>query len=98
MQSDNENSWKEIIQNPATTTHALISSTQVAQIGVHQIIDVNRYSSWKKLLRVTANVLRFPEDQVKTVSNYVPKKFDLQKNFGLSPYSTNPFRTKYATW
>ena len=59
IQSDNENAWKEIIQNPATTTHALISSTQVTKIGVHQIIDVNRYSSWKKLLRVTAYVLRF---------------------------------------
>ena len=58
-QSDNENAWKEIIQNPATTTHALISSTQMTKIGVHQIIDVNRYSSWKKLLRVTAYVLRF---------------------------------------
>ena len=58
-QSDNENAWNEIIQNPATTTHALISSTQMTKIGVHQIIDVNRYSSWKKLLRVTAYVLRF---------------------------------------
>ena len=59
IQSDNENDRKEIIQNPATTTHALSSSTQVTQIGVHQIVDVNRYSSWKKLLRVTAYVLRF---------------------------------------
>ena len=31
----------------------------MTQIGVHQIIDVNRYSSWKKLLRVTSYVLRF---------------------------------------
>ncbi|XP_044171536.1 uncharacterized protein LOC122955864 [Acropora millepora] len=58
-QADSEHAWKEIIQNPATTTHTLISSTQVTKVGVHQIIDVNRYSSWKKLLRVTAYVLRF---------------------------------------
>ena len=31
----------------------------MTKIGVHQIIDVNRYSSWKKLLRVTAYVQRF---------------------------------------
>ena len=59
IQSDNENAWKEIIQNPATTTHALISSAQVTKIGVHQVIAVSRYSSWKKLLRVTAYVPRF---------------------------------------
>ena len=47
------------MQNPATTTHTLISSTQVTKVGVHQIIDVNRYSNWKKLLRVTSYVLRF---------------------------------------
>ena len=42
-QADNENAWKELIQNPATTTHTLISSTQVMKVGVHQIIDVNHY-------------------------------------------------------
>ena len=59
IQSDNENAWKEIIRNPATTTHALISSAQVTKIGVHQIIEVSRYSSWKKLLWVTAYILWF---------------------------------------
>ena len=59
IQLDNENAWKEITQNPVTTTHALITSTQMTQIGVNQIIDVNRYSSWMKLLRVTAYVLRY---------------------------------------
>ena len=57
--SDNENALKEIVQNPATTTHVLITSSQVQHIGVHQVIDANRYSSWKKLLRITAYVLRF---------------------------------------
>ena len=28
-------------------------------ISVHQVTDANRYSSWKKLLRITAYVLRF---------------------------------------
>ena len=41
IQLDNENAWKEIIQHPATSTHTLITSTQVMQIGLHQIIDVN---------------------------------------------------------
>ena len=41
IQLDNENAWKEIIQHPATSTHTLITSTQVTQIGLHQIIDVN---------------------------------------------------------
>ena len=58
-QSDTENARKEIIQNPATTTYALIRSTLVTKIGVDQKIDVNRYSSWKKTLGVTAYVLRF---------------------------------------
>ena len=41
IQFDNENTCEEIIQHPATSTHTLITSTQVTQIGVHQIIDVN---------------------------------------------------------
>ena len=57
-QSDDENAWKEIVQNPATTTRALINSTQVTKIGIHQITAVSRYSSWKKL-RVTPYVVRF---------------------------------------
>lgn len=59
VHSDNKNALKEIVQNPATTTHALITSTQVQQIGVHQTMDANRYSSWKKLLQITAYILRF---------------------------------------
>ena len=54
---DSENAWEEIIQNPAPTTHTLIRSTQVTKVGVHQIIDVNRYHCWTELLRVTAYVL-----------------------------------------
>ena len=57
--SDNGNALEEIARNPAITTHALITISQVQLIGVHQIIDADRYSSWKKLLRVTAYILRF---------------------------------------
>lgn len=57
--SDNGNALEETVRNPAITTHALITTSQVQLIGVHQIIDATRYSSWKKLLRVTAYVLRF---------------------------------------
>ena len=57
--SDNGNALEEIARNPAITTHALITTSQVQLIGVHQIIDATRYGSWKKLLRVTAYTLRF---------------------------------------
>ena len=57
--SENENAMKEIMNNPATITHVLVSGEQVRQTGLHQIIDVNRYSNLTKLLRVTAYVLRF---------------------------------------
>ena len=50
---------KEIVKNPATITHVLVSGEQVRQTGLHQIIDANRYSSLTKLLRITAYVLRF---------------------------------------
>ena len=39
--------------------HVLTTSAQVSQPNVHQVIDANRYSSWKRLLRVTAYVLWF---------------------------------------
>ena len=57
--SKNENAMKEIVKNPATITHVLVSGEQVQQTGLHQIIDANHYSSLTKLLRVTAYVLRF---------------------------------------
>ena len=57
--SDNGNALEEIVRNPAITTHALITTSQVQLIGVHQTVDATHYSSWKKLLRVTAYVLRF---------------------------------------
>ena len=57
--SENEHAMKEIVKNPATITHVLVSGEQVRQIGLHQIIDANRYSSLTKLLHVTAYVLRF---------------------------------------
>ena len=53
-----ETPQEEIVRNPAITTHALITTSQVQLIGAHQIIDATHYSSWKKLLRVTAYVLR----------------------------------------
>ena len=56
---ENEIVLKEIVKNPATSTHALITTSQLQQLGVHQVLDVARYSSWKKLLQVTAYVLRF---------------------------------------
>jgi len=57
--SENENAMKEIVKNPETITHVLVSCEQVRQTGLHQILDANRYSSLTKLLRVTAYVLRF---------------------------------------
>ena len=57
--SENENAMKEIVKNPATITHVLVSGEQVRQTGLHQIIDADRYSSLTKLLPVTACVLHF---------------------------------------
>ena len=70
IQFDNENTWKEIIQHPATSTHTLITSTQVTQIDVHQIIDVNQ------LLLIQENVVaRFRLGIVMPVSvKYLKRK------------------------
>ena len=70
IQFDNENTWKEIIQHTATSTHTLITSTQVTQIGVHQIIDVNQ------LLLIQENVVaRFRLGTVMPVSvKYLKRK------------------------
>lgn len=58
-QFENENAMNELLKNPPTTTHVLAASAQVQQASAHQIVDANRYSSYKKLLRITAYVLRF---------------------------------------
>ena len=41
-----------------TTTHALMTSSQVQHIGVHEVIDATCYSSWNKLLHVTTYVVQ----------------------------------------
>ena len=59
VHSNDENAFQEIVQNPMTTTHALMTSSQVQHIGVHEVIDVTCYSSWNKLLHVTTYVVQF---------------------------------------
>ena len=54
-----KNVFQEIVQNPMTTTHALMTSSQVQHIGFHEVIDATCYSSWKKLLHVTTYVVQF---------------------------------------
>ena len=56
---ENEHAMKEIVKNPASVTHVLVSGEQVQETGLHQIIDANNYSSLTKLLRVTSYVLQF---------------------------------------
>ena len=55
---ETEGALKEIVKNSAATTHVLVTRAKVCHSGLYQIIDINRYSSWEKLLRVTAYVLR----------------------------------------
>jgi len=41
-----------------TSTDALITTSQLQQLGVHQVMDAARYSSWKKLLLLHSAMLR----------------------------------------
>ena len=55
---ETEGEIKQIVKNSVATTQVLVTRAKVCHSGLYQIIDINRYSSWEKLLRVTAYVLR----------------------------------------
>ena len=59
--NDRDQAALELMKNPTVVTHSLsgptISTSSV--INIEKIIDVERYSSRIKLLRITARVLRF---------------------------------------
>ena len=61
---ETEDAMKEIIKSPTPTTHVVTTIAQVGQTGIHHVIDASHYSSFKKLLRVTAYVLRFTKGSV----------------------------------
>lgn len=50
----------EVIKNPVAATHVLFSTTR-AKVCLHEAVDCTRFSSFIKLLRVTAYVLKFIE-------------------------------------
>jgi len=54
------NTKAEVIKNPVATTHVLLSVNR-AKVCLHKVIDCTRFSSFIKLLHVTAYVLRFIE-------------------------------------
>jgi len=59
--SSNEIVEKEVIKNPPTFSHVFTSATSqgTQPKGLEQIIDINRFSSLVRLLRVTVLVIRF---------------------------------------
>ena len=50
----------EVIKNPVATTHVLVS-TSGTKVCLSELIDCARFSSFTKLLHVTAYVLKFIE-------------------------------------
>ena len=48
--------------------------------GIHQIIDIARYSSWSKLLRVTAYVNRFINNLRTKITGGVPRNLTTEND------------------
>ena len=68
--SDNEEAIQEVIKNPVSVTHSLVTTGSEDQsVNLSQIIDIERYSTVTRLLRVTAYILRFTRYVKKSVSD-----------------------------
>ena len=68
--SENEVVLQEAVKNPAVVTHSLVNNAtdQSTDKKIDQVIDVKRFSSLTKLLRVTALVVKFV-NQLKKMRN-----------------------------
>ena len=62
-QGESDEILKEVVKQPSNVVRSLVTRNdgQHNVLDVHKIMDINRFSSLKKLLRVTAYVLRFIE-------------------------------------
>ena len=50
----------ELVKNPMLSTHAMIiSNTQIPTVNLDEIIQCTKFSTFNRLMRVTAYVLRF---------------------------------------
>ena len=59
-QSEDEVALKEVVKNPPATVHSLVNtSASTPEKKIDQIVDINRFHDLKKLLRVTALVIKF---------------------------------------
>ena len=69
--SDNEEAIQEVIKNPVSVTHSLVTrGSEDQSVNLSQIIDIERYSTVTRLLRVTAYILRFIRNVKKSVSDH----------------------------
>lgn len=60
-----EFAMKEIVKNPKSIVHALTNNIQEKPIDLRETIDVKRYSTMRRLLKVTGYVLRFKQGMTK---------------------------------
>ncbi|XP_078364115.1 uncharacterized protein LOC144648427 [Oculina patagonica] len=68
--SKNKDALQEVVKNPVSVTHSLVTTeSKDHSVNLSQVIDIERYSSVTRLLRVTAYVLRFIRNAKKSVSN-----------------------------
>ena len=66
---DTSESDKELVKTPVTIVHSLVSASQSVQsTGISKVMELTRYSSLSKLLRVTAIVLKFIDTCKKLVN------------------------------
>ena len=56
---DNEQVFKEIVQNPPKLTYSLVNQTKLQNIDLKSVIDNEKFSSKARLIRVLGWVLRF---------------------------------------
>ena len=69
VKADNEEALQEIVKNPVSVTHSLVmTGSENQSVNLSQVIDIERYSSVTRLLRITAYILRFIRNVKKTVS------------------------------
>ncbi|KAL9954863.1 hypothetical protein ACROYT_G042448 [Oculina patagonica] len=58
--SENKEALQEVVKNPISVTHSLVTTeSEDHSVNLSQVIDIERYSSVTRLLRVTAYILRF---------------------------------------
>ena len=56
---DNEQVFKEIVQNPPKLTYSLVNQTKLQNIELKSVMDIEKFSCKTRLIRVLGWVLRF---------------------------------------